>query len=261
MNIYFLETEGSMFDSYHLGYIFISLFFTVFFLVIGKKFIKKQKYKDIYLKFWAVLTVFLHLSPLWIAHLKGETAVAVDNMLFPIYFCNLTMYFLMLVSLWGNKETIIFKYLAIIAGYAGVFGALISLFYPDYYLGASSMFEWGVFKSMLSHSTMLIGSLYLFVGNYFKTEFKNSYVFGVGLLFYGFIGIIVNKIFAAADLNPRNAMYLQGPPIPEVPILNAYTIAILMFLLTMLIGFLLNNGLKKSSEKIKYHLMFVKKKT
>ncbi len=249
MKIYFL---GALFDNYHIGYIFISLSLTIIFLFLGKKFIISQKYKDIYLKFWGILTVFLHLSPLWLEYLNGESPIARDNMLFPIYFCNLTMYFLMAVSLWGNKKTKMFKYLAIIAAYAGVFGSLISLFYPDYYLGSQSMFEWGVMKSMLSHSTMLIGSLYLFVGKYFKAEFKNSYVYGIGLLFFGLIGVIVNSVFAAADLHDPNAMYLHRPPIAEVPILNVYTIAFAMLMFTMAIGFLLDNGIKKSTEKIRY---------
>lgn len=261
MNLLFL---GALFDNYHLGYIFISLGLTVLFLFLGKRFIKSQKYKDMYLKFWGILTVFLHLSPLWFDFLNGESAIANDNMLFPIYFCNLTMYFLMIVSLWGNKNTRFFKYLAIIAAYAGVFGSLISLFYPDYYLGSQSMFQWRVMKSMLSHSTMLVGSLYLFIGKYFKAEFKNFYVYGVGLLFYGLIGIIVNSLFAAADLNDPNAMYLHRPPIAEVPILNAYTIAFLMLFFTMAIGFLLDNGINKSSKKIKqvnasfFHKMQIK---
>ena len=186
--------------------------------------------------------------------LNGESAIANDNMLFPIYFCNLTMYFLMLVSLWGNKKTKVFKYLAIIAAYSGVFGSLISLFYPDYYLGAQSMFEWGVMKSMLSHSTMLVGSLYLFVGNYFKAETKNVYVYGIGLLFYGLIGVIVNSLFAAADLNDPNAMYLHRPPLSEAPFLNVYTIAILMLIITMIIGYLMDGGYKilfgKSRHKV-----------
>lgn len=257
MKMYFL---GAMFDKYHIGYIFISLLLTVAFLFFGKKFLKTQKYKDIYLKFWAVLTVFLHLSPLWIEYLNGETPIARDNMLFPIYFCNLTMYFLMVVSLWGNKKTKVFKYIAIIAAYAGVFGSLISLFYPDYYLGDQTMFEWGVFKSMLSHSTMLVGSLYLFVGKYFKAEFKNSYVFGIGLLFFGLIGVIVNAVFESAGLHDPNSMYLSRPPIEEVPFLNVYTIALLMLLFTMAIGFLLDNGLKRSVQKYQYHKLEVKNK-
>ncbi|MDD4154588.1 MAG: YwaF family protein [Bacilli bacterium] len=228
---------GTLFDGPHLGYIAVSLTITALLLWLPFRFIKSQKYKDIYLKVWALATLFLHLSPLWIAFLNGNPAIAADNMLFPIYFCNLSMYLLVIVALWGNKKTKFFNYMATVVAYAGMFGALISLFYPDYYLHGTTIFEWGVFKSMLSHSTMLIGCLYLFVGGYFKVNRYNVVTYTIGLLFFGAVGLIVNWTFAAAGLNAPNAMYLQHPPIEDVPFLNVYVIAALMVLLVFGISY------------------------
>ncbi len=228
---------GTIFDGPHLAYIAISLALTALLLWLPFRFIKSQKYKDIYLKVWALATLFLHLSPLWIAFLNGAPATAADNMLFPIYFCNLSMYLLVIVALWGNKKTKFFNYMATLVAYAGMFGALISLFYPDYYLHGTTIFEWGVFKSMLSHSTMLIGCLYLFVGGYFKVNRYNVVTYTIGLLFFGAVGLIVNWTFAAAGLNAPNAMYLQHPPIEDVPFLNVYVIAALMVLLVFGISY------------------------
>lgn len=219
---------GALFDVPHTAYIAGSLGLSALFLYLAVRFIKKQKYKDMFLKLWAWATFFLHISPLWINFLKGDAPVAADNMLFPIYFCNCSMYLLVIVAIWGDKKTKTFSYLATVTAYAGIFGALISLFYPEYYLNGSSIFEWGVLKSMLSHSTMLIGCFYLFLGGYAKVELKNVLVYGVGLLGFGFVGVVVNSIFALAGLNPPNAMYLQHPPLTEVPFLSAPVIAILM---------------------------------
>jgi len=240
---------GTLFDSYHLGYIFVSLAFTILMVWWPTRYIKQQKHKDIYLKTWAWLTVFLHLSPLWVDFLKGSTPVAADSMLFPIYFCNMSMYFLVIVAIWGNKKTKTFNRLATVAAYAGVFGALISLFYPEYYVHGGSMFEWGVFKSMLSHSTMLIGSLYLFVGGYFKIDKFNVVTYFIGLLFIGLIGIIVNATFALAGLNPPNAMYLQHPPLADVPFLNVFVIAAMMLVLVFAISSTVVYFRKKQSHK------------
>lgn len=229
---------GTIFDGPHLAYIAISLALTALLLWLPFRFIKSQKYKDIYLKVWAIATFFLHISPLWIAFLNGDPAIAADNVLFPIYFCNMSMYLLVIVALWGDKKTKFFNHIATVVAYAGAFGALISLFYPDYYLNSTnSIFEWGVFKSMLSHSTMLIGSLYLFVGGYFKVNRYNVVTYSIGLLFFGAVGLIVNGIFAAAGLNAPNAMYLQHAPIEDVPFLNVYVIAALMVLLVFGISY------------------------
>ncbi|MFA5235974.1 MAG: hypothetical protein WC399_03955 [Bacilli bacterium] len=222
---------GSLFDGSHTLYVLVSLAVTVLLLWLPHRFLKKQRHKDLYLKFWSWTTVFLHLSPLWVEFLKGNDAVAADNMIFPIYFCNMSMYFLLIVSLWADKKSKTFKNLATVAAYSGMFGALISLFYPQYYLDGTTIFEWGVFKSMLSHSTMLIGCLYLFVGGYFKIERKNVIVYAIGLLFFGLIGVIVNQVFAWAGLHAPNAMYLQHPPIESAPFLNAYFISAMMLLL------------------------------
>jgi len=238
---------GSLFDGPHLGYIALSLAISALILWLSVRFIKTQKYKDMFLKFWSLATFFLHISPLWINFLKGEPAIAADNMLFPIYFCNMSMYLLVIVAFWGNKKTKFFGYISTIVAYAGAFGALISLFYPEYYLNGNSIFEWGIFKSMLSHSTMLIGCLYLFVGGYFKVNKFNTLIYSIGLLFFGAVGLIVNGIFAAAGLNAPNAMYLQHPPIEDVPFLNVYVIAALMVLLVFAISYTYEVVSKKMS--------------
>jgi len=93
-----------------------------------------QPYKDVYLKFWAWATFLLHILPLWIEFLKGNQAVAANNMLFPIYFCKLSMYLLVIVAIWGNKKSKGFNYLATMTGYVSALGALISLLYPEYYI-------------------------------------------------------------------------------------------------------------------------------
>lgn len=237
---------GSLFDLTHILYIFISLFVSVLILFLGKKYLKKQNQKNTLLIVFGMLTFFLHISVLWVDFLKNGSAGVPDNVIFPIYFCNASMYLLMITSLWTRKDTKTFYYLAIITSYSGFFGATISLFYPAYYLGSNSIFEWGVLKSMLSHSTMWIGSLWLLVGGYFKIEKRNVVVYGLGLLAFGFIGVVVNFIFDAAGLYAPNAMYLQHPPLEDAPFLSAYTIALLMTLLI----FIFTHSYEKLSSKL-----------
>ncbi|MCK7492315.1 MAG: hypothetical protein MZW92_12475 [Comamonadaceae bacterium] len=92
------------------------------------------------------------------------------------------------------------------------------------------MFEWGVFKSMTSHSAMLVGSLWLFVGGYVPFRRSNTLVYFGGLVLYGAIGLVANGIFAAAGLHDPNAMYLSAPPLAEAPFCPGWTIAGLMLL-------------------------------
>ncbi len=242
--------SASMFDGPHLIYIFASLLATVLIIFLALKFIKKQKHKDTFLKFWAFATVFLHLLPLWTKFLSGEDPIANDNMLFPIFFCNLSMYLLVVTAFWGDKSSKGFKYFAIVTAYSGILGALISLFYPEYYFEDGVMLKLGVMKSLLSHSTMLIGCLYILLGNYFKISLKeNTLIFTGGMVVFLLIGILVNAIFRWAGLDGPNAMYLQHPPIEGVPFLNTFTIGVAMIGIVTLTSYLLPKLLNKQEKK------------
>lgn len=239
-----------LFDGPHLLYIAVSLIVSFIILFFASKYINKFKYKELFLKFWATLTVFLHLLPLWVLFLQGEQPIVHDNQLFPIYFCNMTMYLLVITAFWGDKKSRSFHYLSVITCYAGTLGALISLFYPDYYLGSGNMLELGVFKSMLSHSTMMIGCIYLMTGKYYKVQMKdNTIIYGIGLLCFGAIGLAVNGLFAAFGLRQPNAMFLQHPPIEEVPFFNFFVIALLMMLVVAGTSFAIETLLRKKTTR------------
>jgi hypothetical protein len=227
---------GTLFDMHHIAYIIISMSLTTLLLVIGKRHLGTDIGKARFLKAFAVLTVFLHISPLWINFLKDGQAMVADNMLFPIYFCNMSMYLLMVTAFVERRDTRFYRHLAAFTAYAGIFGGMISLFYPDYYLGASSMFEWGVFKSMASHSTMVVGAAWLFVGGYAEIGYDNALSYVAGLLFYGLAGVIVNTLFVSNGLRHPNAMYLDHPPLSDVPWLNYLSIPVLMVIVILMVA-------------------------
>ena len=231
-----------LFDGFHITYIFLSLAITVVALVLPHKYIKTQKGKDIYLKVWGILTPFLHISMLWTEFLKNGSANVNDNMLFPIYFCNFTMYLLIIVSFLSNKESKAFHYLAVVTSYGGILGALISLFYPDYYVNEATALTWTIWKIFLSHSTMLIGCLYLITGKYIEIERKNILVFGVGLLGSGVVGGLVILTYKLAGLSLPNAMYLLKPAIEtdnkvEAVLLSGYAIGAYLMLVVTAVTF------------------------
>lgn len=219
---------GKFLDMHHIAYIIISVSLTILLLTLAKRYLKGPKGKSFFLKVFAFLTVFLHISGLWVYFLRDGHADVASNILFPIYFCNMSMYALLVVALIEDKKSRVFRHMATFVAYAGSFGALVSLVYPDYYFGAASMFEWGVFKSMTSHSTMLIGSLWLFIAGYAKISYSNILTYSGGLLVYLVVGLGVNAIFVANGLNHPNAMYLLHPPLPDVPMMNFLTMPLLM---------------------------------
>jgi hypothetical protein len=252
-----------IFDGFHVVYIVLSLAITAMALILPHKYIKTQKGKDTYLKVWGVVTPFLHISMLWTEFLKNGAATVSDNMLFPIYFCNLTMYLLIVVSFMSNKESKWFNYLAVVTSYGGILGALISLFYPDYYVNEATALTWPIWKSLLSHSTMLIGCLYLITGKYIEIKRRNIWVFGLGLLGSGVVGALLILTYKLAGLTLPNAMYLLKPALEtdnklEAVLLSGYAIAIYMVLVTTVVTIAYEKIIAYNKTKKPKHLAPIK---
>lgn len=211
-----------MYNTLQLLYIIISLAVTVLVLV-GGAFLKSDKHKESFLKFWALATFIIHISIMWVNYLKFGKADAPPSVLFPIFFCNASMYLLLIVSFMKDKKSKAFYYLATFTAYAGVLGGLITVFESHYFSGSNV--TWSDIKSMLSHSTMVVGCLYLFVGGFVKIRVSNLIPFSLGLLGCGILGVGINTLFVACGLQNPNSMYLVESALPSVPLFTAYFFA------------------------------------
>jgi hypothetical protein len=222
-----------MFNTSHIIYIVVSLVATVG-LLIGFRFIKDQKYKVLVLKICALATFIIHISIMWVDFLSTGTAVAYDYILFPKYLCNMCMYLLMAAAFIPNKDGRAFKWIATFTAYAGFFGGMITLFLSEYLANDPSMAKYETFKSLMSHSTMLLGCLYLFVGGFIKIRWTNMIPFVVGLVCNMLVGFFINALYAWCGLGAPNAMYLQRTAMDGVDFFTGYGIGLCMIVLTAL---------------------------
>lgn len=215
-----------MYSLEHILYIIISLIVVVG-LVVGARFIKNQKAKDLVLLAFALLCFFFHISTMYTSFFSKGTGIgdSYDNQLFPIFFCNYMMYLLLIVALWWDKKTRLFQIIATFVAYGGIFGALITLFVTP-----PGIAQWGTFQSALSHSTMLAGCLFLFVGGYVKIGVYNLIPFVMGLLSCGVVGGLVELIFYLGGRPSPNAMYLVHGP-HEAPFFQWWMFALSFLIL------------------------------
>ncbi|MGN0803901.1 MAG: hypothetical protein ACI4MS_00775 [Candidatus Coproplasma sp.] len=219
-----------LFDLTHILYIVISLVITVGFLILFTRF-KSPKAKNIILLIIGAVTMVIHVSSIWVEFLIRGSAQMPSYFLFPIYFCNLNMLFLFICGIIKNKDSVTYRWFAVFTAYGSIIGGLVSLFYPDYYVNYPHIWDWGVLKSFLSHSTMLLGGIYLFTGGFVKIRVFNMLPLTAGLLFCGAVGFLTNVLFAVCGLSSPNAMYLQATALDGVPFFNAYGLALLIVLL------------------------------
>ena len=239
-----------MFDRTHTLYIFGSLLVTLLLLYGAHRAFKREHTKLRFLRFFALSTVLLHISPMWLTYLESSNnyGFVYDNVLFPIHFCNLAMYCL-LVAAYLKPKTMVHQTFMSFTAWAGIFGGLISLFYPVYYLGQPSIFEWMVLKSMLSHSTLLIGSLYLILGGFVEINRWNLRDFSIGLIGVLFVGLFNNALLGYYGKN-INSMFLKEPPIQGVLWLNFLTMPLMMLIIMFGVIVIKEKRLATSTEAV-----------
>lgn len=209
---------GQMFDGFHLLYIIISLLLTAIMLIYARKYLKKQHHKDMFLVINGLLCFFSHISSLWVEYLTNDGVAHVnDYILFPIYFCNLLMITLLILSLLPNKQSKLYQILSIFTFYGGLFGPTISLIYPTYYLASGGNIDYYVMKSLVSHSFLLVGTMWLYLGGYFKPRLSNVIWYFAGIFLAGILGFITNVIYEVFLNRQINAMWMQAPAIDGTP--------------------------------------------
>lgn len=200
--------------------VFLLLFFTsTVALMASLRFVKNEKTKDLVLKIFAWLCFGFHISIMWKTAIEnGGVGQAPNSVLWPLYFCNVAMYLLLIVS-YLDKKSKAFQWMATFLAYAGILGALIT--FVDYqfpFQNDAGVYSFERMKSTMSHAFLLVGSLYLFVGGYVKIRVRNAYVYMLGLLLNGFVGAMVNLLFVTQNIDPNiNAMWIRQTAVAGVP--------------------------------------------
>ena len=218
--------EAALFDATHIWYMVLSAAISAVLLILARFFLKTQKQKDAFLKFWALITVALHYSSLWVYFLRDGDKTIAENMLFAIHPCNVCMWLLLAVAFIKNRESLLFEILTEFVFWGGAVCGFIGIFLNENYVGSIGLADYEVFKGLVSHSTMIIGALYLLVGKYVKIRVFNviSVVFGLTIFIVN--GAIINTVYDIFDRAPCNSMYLQKPPFDNMPWFNTLFIGV-----------------------------------
>lgn len=221
-----LLAEAQLFDLGHSLYMGISVLASALILILSYIFVKKQSHKEGLLKFWAIITVAIHYSIMWVQYLKNETVEVGGNLLFPLFACNACMWMLVAVAFIKNKDCLAFRLLAEFVFWGGIVCGIVGILLNDNYIGSAGLSSYAIFKGLLSHSTMLIGAIYLLVGGFIKIRVFNVLSVAFGLSIFLLDGLIMNAIYSACGLGEANSMYLQAPPFENMPWLNTAFIGI-----------------------------------
>ncbi len=217
-----------VFNCIALLIIFAGLFFC-------KKYIKKERNRNLTLLLSAVVTILCHYSTfLYLLITNGSTMDYLKenpNLLLPIYPCNVVMWGCLIYGFMRNKESKGALFLADYLFWFGIFSTLVGMFANVDFINNPTFTDYEVTKSILAHVTLLFNVLLICVFGHIKVDLiRNMIHIGIAVVMMYGIGLYCNKIFevlvSTEEANSVNSMFILHSPFTGAPFLRYPIIAL-----------------------------------
>lgn len=237
-----------------LIYSFIVMTLIIISLFVVYKKVKDETKKDNILKIFAILTVIIHFSSLWVDYLTTGSAEVENTMLFPIYPCNICMWLLLIVSFMKKKDSFIYKTIAEFLAIGGTLCGLIGLFANEIFLATPEFSNWDSLKGLLSHTTMIFGTLFLLTQGYVKIRAISLTIScTLGLLLFAVDGVLLILLFRLCKLPEINIMFMLDFPL-DIKGANFMTLGLLGGIVSFIIGNIFEFIFVKKEDRWYYRL-------
>ena len=191
----------------------ISGVLTALLLYFASRFITKDRNKSRVLKLSALLTVIIHISDIWVGYFKSGGDVSVESVhILPMYPCNIVMWMLLITAFIENKDGKLFRLLGEFCFVVGTLSGVIGILLNENFDANPTLTDYYVLKGLLSHSTMIFGCLYLFVGGYVKPGISSTLSLFFGFGTFVVCGLLVNLLYGAFGMESPDGIWLNGVP-------------------------------------------------
>ena len=160
-------------------------------------------------------------------------AIIENNLILPIYPCNIVMWLLVIVAFMKNKESKLFNHVAEFTFIGGTLCGVIGVLFNINFLNNPDFKDYDILKGLLSHSVMIFGTVYIYLFKYIKLDVirtTKSIIFG--LLMFTCIGLVINTLYRIFGLESVNAMFMESNPFENLPFINFFTIGVFGVLLS-----------------------------
>ena len=248
-----------MFNSLHIGYMVVSGIITLALLILLNRLAKTEQSKFLCIRFFALATVLLHYSSLWVDYFTTGSAVVEPPMLLPLYPCNICMWLLLISSFVKRRENFAYRTLAEFTFWAGCVCGFIGILLNEQFAFNPTLRDYHVLKGLLSHSTMIVGAALLAALGVVKIRVRNVLSVILGLALFITIGASMNALYAHFNLPPCNAMYLLENPIEALPWFSTSLIGLLAVAVSLVLTLLYEQILVPKGERWYNHLKHNKK--
>ena len=223
-----------------MGKLLIFNFVLILFIVVGlllvRRFVKKERTKNIILLCAALLTILFHYSSFIFRLFLGADAISylgqTPNLILPIYPCNVVMWSALIFAFLKNKKAKVGAFFADYLFWFGIISTLVGMFANVDFINNPTLANYENVKSIGAHATLLFNVLLLPIFGYVKIDVKRNIInIIISIVEMALIGGYCNVIFyalvsweAAYDVN---SMFLIHSPFEGLPFLT-YPIIVLI---------------------------------
>ena len=223
-----------------MGKLLIFNFILIAFIALGlwliKKYVKRERTKNLIFCVAAVFTILFHYSTLGFKMLTGGKAMEylrdTPNLILPIYPCNVVMWSALIFAFLKNKDSRVGKFFADYLFWFGIISTLVGMFANVDFINNPTLADYNNFKSIAAHATLLFNVLLLPIFGHIKINVKRNLVnIIISIFLMAAIGFYCNLVFyvlvsaeAAYDVN---SMFLIHSPFAGLDFLTYPVIALM----------------------------------
>ncbi|MBR2352882.1 MAG: hypothetical protein IKA76_00070 [Clostridia bacterium] len=215
---------------------FILIAIIAFGLWLIKKYVKRERTKNLLLLSAAVFTILFHYSLFLFKLLAGENAIEylgkTPNLILPIYPCNIVMWAALIFAFLKHKKSKVGEFFADYLFWFGIISTLVGMFANVDFIMNPTLADYENFKSITAHATLLFNILLLPIFGYVKIDvMRNMKNILLSIIMMGMIGIYCNLLFHAlvseAAAYDINSMFWIHSPFEGVDFLTYPVIALI----------------------------------
>ena len=223
-----------------MGKLLIFNFILIVFIALGlwliKKYVKRERTRNLIFCVAAVFTILFHYSTLCFKLLTNGNAMEylrdTPNLILPIYPCNVVMWSALIFAFLKNKNSRVGKFFADYLFWFGIISTLVGMFANVDFINNPTLADYNNFKSIAAHATLLFNVLLLPIFGHIKINIKRNLLnIIISIFVMAAIGFYCNLVFyvlvsaeAAYDVN---SMFLIHSPFEGLDFLTYPVIALI----------------------------------
>ena len=223
-----------------MGKLIIFNFILIVLIVLGlrsiKKYVKRERTKNLILGAAAIFTILFHYSALGFKLLTGGNAMEylsdTPNLILPIYPCNVVMWSALIFAFLKNKKSRVGMFFADYLFWFGIVSTLVGMFANVDFINNPTLADYENVKSIAAHATLLFNVLLLPIFGYIKIDIKRNITNIIISIFVmaaigGYCNLVFHTLASAEAAYDVNSMFLIHSPFEGLDFLTYPMIALI----------------------------------